>query len=84
MSDAKPLKANEDLLNRIHRKVADRILANLDNPDAEGDAINQAIRFLKDNNIKADPEFNPTVAQISEKTGKVDVKKLPFAKPSEE
>lgn len=76
MNDVKVLKANEDLLNKIHKKVADRILERLDSDEVDDSDLNLAIKFLKDNNIKADPSFNPTVAAIQNKA--VDVKKLPF------
>jgi len=76
MSDPKVLKANEDLLNQIHRKVADRILKDLENEECDNDTLNIAIRFLKDNNIKADPAFNPSVVKVLDRV--VDVKKLPF------
>lgn len=77
MKDLVVLKANEDLLNKIHKRVADRILERLDDPESDINDLNTAIKFLKDNNIKADPEFNPTVKQVQHK---VDVQKLPFTK----
>lgn len=76
MIDTKVLKANEDLLNKIHRRIADKLLEKLESDEVADSDIALAIKFLKDNNIKADPEFNPSVAKLQNQT--VDVKKLPF------
>lgn len=74
--NTKTLKANEDVLNKLHKRIADKLLANLESDECTLDDINAAMKFLKDNNIKADLEFNSTVKQIEAKVE--DVKKLPF------
>jgi hypothetical protein len=76
------LRANEEKLAELHAKVADSISRGLDDPEKEVAYLGLALKFLKDNEIKADLQFNKSVAAIQDKV--VDVKKLPFStKPVE-
>lgn len=68
-------KAKQDTLALLHEKVAKKLLEMVNNPDATAQDIAQAIKFLKDNNIQADPELNDAVGKLKEE---VDVLKLPF------
>ena len=68
-------KATSDTLGSLHAKVAEKILKMLDNPDKEAQGLVLAIKFLKDNNIQADVEFNETMAQLERR---IDAVKLPF------
>lgn len=76
MSKPKVLKANEDVLNQIHSLVANNILKRLESGEVDASDIALAIKFLKDNNVQAELEFNSTVKQIQNEV--VEVKKLPF------
>lgn len=76
MSKPKVLKANEDVLNQIHSLVASNILKRLESGEVDASDIALAIKFLKDNNVQAELEFNSTVKQIQNEV--VEVKKLPF------
>lgn len=76
MSKPKILKANEDVLNQIHSLVASNILKRLESGEVDASDIALAIKFLKDNNVQAELEFNSTVKQIQNEV--VEVKKLPF------
>jgi hypothetical protein len=71
------LRANEEKLAELHAKVAESISKGLDDPEKELAYLGLALKFLKDNEIKADLEFNKTVKAIDSKV--VDVKKLPFS-----
>ena len=72
----KKLRANEDILAQLHARVAQALLENIDDPDNGVAYINAAIKFLKENNIKADLDFNDTVKELDNKVE--DVKNLPF------
>lgn len=69
-------KAKQDRLAELHAKVAEKILSLLDDPETVVQGCTLAIKFLKDNNVLADPELNDALNQIENKM--VEVSKLPF------
>lgn len=68
-------KANQEMMAKIHEKLAKRILAKLDDPECTPQDFAQAIKFLKDNNVIADPELNADLQKINDR---VNVQTLPF------
>ena len=69
-------KANQEVMQSLHALVAKKIKEKLDSPDCTAQDIAQAIKFLKDNGVAADPEFSDELKQIEE--AMVDIKSLPF------
>jgi len=69
-------KAKNDVLNDLHAIVADVIKKKLASDDCTAQDIAQAIKFLKDNGVVADPEFSKDLQDISDKI--VNIKNLPF------
>lgn len=77
MTDIK--KANETLLGKIHGLVAKKIIKTLEGDEVTPQDLAQAIKFLKDNNISADMEFNDSLGAVKKALDeKVDAKTLPF------
>ena len=68
-------KATQESLGALHAKVADKILSMLDDPEKEAQGLVLAIKFLKDNNIQADPAYNELLNQVEQR---VDATRLPF------
>lgn len=68
-------KASQDTLAELHAKVAEKILKMLEDEEKQAQGLVLAIKFLKDNNIQADPTLDDAVRRISEK---VNTSKLPF------
>jgi hypothetical protein len=68
-------KASQDKLAELHGKVAEKLLKMIESDEATPQDLAQAIKFLKDNNIQADLEFNETLQQLEKR---VDATKLPF------
>ena len=71
------MKASQDELSELHSVVA-KVLKNKlsDLDDIDPRILAQAIKFLKDNNIAADINFNEDLSSIQEAVA--DVLKLPF------
>lgn len=68
-------KATQDTLAMLHQRVAEKIMEKLDSEECTAQDIAQAIKFLKDNNVLADPDLNEAIMKL---TDKVDVMSLPF------
>lgn len=68
-------KASQDVLAKLHQKVAERLLLLMDKDEITPQELAQVIKFLKDNNIQADPDLNEAVMQLVDK---VDATTLPF------
>lgn len=68
-------KASQDTLSELHAKVAEKILKLMDDEETVVQGLTLAIKFLKDNNVQADPDLNDAVSKIKEK---VDTARLPF------
>ena len=68
-------KATQEVLSDLHGKVAEKILEKLSSDECSAQDLAQAIKFLKDNNIQADLEFNPSLQEIEKR---IDVQSLPF------
>jgi hypothetical protein len=74
-------KANESLMNTIHGLVAKQIIKTLEGDEITPQDLAQAIKFLKDNNVSADMEFNASLTSVGkalEAANKVNAKALPF------
>lgn len=75
-------KATETDLNEIHALVAQIIKKSLAKEEVSEKDLATAIKFLKDNNISADMEFNPNLGSLKttydEVQHKVVSKTLPF------
>lgn len=68
-------KASQEKLAELHAKVAEKILNMLDDEEKQAQGLVLAIKFLKDNNIQADPDLDEAINRINEK---VNTLKLPF------
>lgn len=68
-------KATQDTLALLHQKVAEKLLKLVEGAEVSPQELAQAIKFLKDNNIQADPDLNEAVMKLAEK---VDTALLPF------
>jgi len=83
MSDKKgTLKADADLLNGLHQMVAQKLIKMVNDPDATVQDINAAIKFLKDNDVTADIEFNKPLGQLEQAV--TPVGELPFVEDEDE
>ena len=60
------MSASEELLGRLHDAVAEDLLNKVTSGDATPAEISAAIKFLKDNNIEADPTPDSTLDKLSE------------------
>jgi len=70
------LKANEDLLNGLHQMVAQDLIKKIASGEATVQELNAAIKFLKDNDITADVQYNQPLQMLE---GEVtEVGELPF------
>ena len=75
------VKANQDALDVLHGQVTKVLTKQMRKKDPTPQEIAQAIKFLKDNNVVADIEFNKglkDLGQVVDKNVKVDVNLLPF------
>lgn len=68
-------KASSEDLSELHSAVARKLLAMVESDEATPQDLAQAIKFLKDNNIAADLDYNEDMKALKEK---VDSSKLPF------
>lgn len=83
MSDKdKTLKANEDLLNGLHQMVAQDLIKKISSGEATVQELNAAIKFLKDNDVTADIQFNKPMQQLEQDV--VAVGELPFVEDEDE
>lgn len=75
-------KAKEQLMNQLHGLVAVQIINTLKKKKITPQDLAQAIKFLKDNNIQADMDFNGSLQKVKEAfdsaTNKGQSKTLPF------
>lgn len=80
-------RASSDVLNSLHQTVARYLLKQLknviENPQDEIDPkiIDQVLKFLKDNDIKADAKYSRPLHLLSEPE---ELKALPFEVPEED
>lgn len=76
----KALRASEDILNGLHQIVAQYLAKAICSDDVDPKTIDQAIRFLKDNDIKADPKYSKPIKGLQGVfEGKAkDIDALPF------
>lgn len=58
-------KASKELLAALHEAVGKELLDRIRDGGATGADISNAIKFLKDNGIEADPAVNPTVSSLA-------------------
>ena len=65
-------KAKETELDQLHALIAEKISSEECSPQY----LAQAIKFLKDNGVAADPEFNKDLGELSEVFN--DIASLPF------
>ena len=64
-------------MNELHGLVGKSIITLLKEEKTAAN-ITLAMKFLKDNNITADPEHNKSLEEVSKALNAVDVKSLPF------
>lgn len=76
------LKANSDVLNMLHQMVAKDLINRIKGGEADIKDINAAIKFLKDNDVTADIEFNRPVAALEQEVTAVG--ELPFVEDEDE
>ena len=69
-------KADNNVLAKLHGLVAQKLLDRLNNEEWTAQDMAQAIKFLKDNAVMADPELNDAVNKLQEKI--LETSKLPF------
>jgi hypothetical protein len=70
------LKANEDLLNGLHQMVAQDLIKKVSSGEATVQELNAAIKFLKDNDVTADIEYNKPMQALEGEVTEVGA--LPF------
>lgn len=73
-------KATEEKLSELHGIIAEKLTKALKSPELDLKALDLAMRFLKDNKIQADIEFNEDLQTLADSINKVDVTTLPFPK----
>ena len=76
------LKANNDEMNELHQMVAQKLKRMLSDPECTVQDINAAIKFLKDNNVTADIEFNNPLRQLEQEV--TPIGELPFIDEDED
>lgn len=79
---SKTLKANNDILNNLHQMVAQDLIRRISSGEATVQELSAAIKYLKDNDITADPEFSKPLAQLEQEV--TPVGELPFLDDEEE
>ncbi len=70
------LKANNDMLNQLHSMVAQHLIKQIASGEATVQEIAAAAKFLKDNNVTADIEFNQPLRQLEQEV--TPTMELPF------
>ena len=74
-------RATEDKLAELHGIIADKLIKALKSPKLDLKALDSALRYLKDNKITADIEFNESLQDLQESmNNKINVSTLPFPK----
>ena len=73
--ETKVLGASSDALNALHNKIAQHFMAELGKTEVDIEVLKLVVKFLKDNEIKADPRYSMPLKQLQ--TAQVAV--LPFA-----
>lgn len=58
-------KASQDLLASLHSEIAQELRSRIASGDATAADISNAIKFLKDNGIEADPISNKDVQSLA-------------------
>jgi hypothetical protein len=76
------LKANKDMLNNLHSMVAQHLIKKIQSGEATVQEISAAIKYLKDNDITADVEFNQPLRQLEQEV--TPVGQLPFVDDEED
>ena len=76
------LKADSDLMNELHQMIAQDLIKRLKAKDCTIQEVAAAIKFLKDNDVTADPEFNPPLRQVENELPPVG--ELPFVEDEDE
>jgi len=75
-------KASEDLMDILHGLTANTLIAKLKTGKASAQEINAAIKFLKDNNIQAEPSSSKVLQELQHAAkvaaANVPVEALPF------
>ena len=59
-------RATEELLAELHKVVATGLIAKLSSDEASAADMNAAIKFLKDNDITAEPEVGDSSSILSD------------------
>lgn len=80
--ESKTLKADNDVLNMLHQMVAKDLINRIRGGEATIQEISAAIKYLKDNNITADVEFNIPLRQLEQEI--TPVGELPFIDEDED
>lgn len=72
-------KTTENTMNELHGLVGESIIKLLKEEKTAAN-ITLAMKFLKDNNITADPEHNKSLEEVSKAfdDAKIAIKTLPF------
>ena len=55
---------NQDIMNQLHRLLAETLTARVKDPEAKTGDLNVARQFLKDNNIDALPVENSPLSDL--------------------
>lgn len=75
-------KADSDILNTLHQMVASDLIKRIQSGEATIQEVSAAIKFLKDNDITADIEFNNPIRQLEQEV--TPVGELPFLDEDED
>ncbi len=61
-------RASTDVLASLHSEIANELRNRIASGEASSADISNAIKFLKDNGIEADPDVNTDVQSLAERT----------------
>ena len=75
-------KAHSDELNTLHQMIAQDLIKRLKSKECTIQEVSAAIKFLKDNDITADPEFSKPIQQLEQEV--TPVGELPFIDEDED
>lgn len=70
-------KASGDSMSRLHGLVAQKLIDKIESGEATAADFGVAIKFLKDNNVLADPSLNDTLGKLQKALEK-ETTVLPF------
>lgn len=71
-------KANTEVMDKLHGLVAKKLIEKIESGEANSSDYSVAIKFLKDNNVLADPSLNETLQKLQGALERTTPSVLPF------